>query len=424
MSIKILATGDIHIGQRVSGIPGIESEVSARDTWNQIVSWSIENKIDALALTGDIIDRNNRYYEAIGPLEAGFRELEKNGVEVFMVAGNHDFDVLPQIVNSGNFPNVHLLGSKGAWQIIEFKGIQIAGWSFPSEHFYDDPLKTFDDGQLKQNMPCIGLLHGDLYDKSSKYAPLNINLLKSKSLNAWILGHIHKSEEWDGLPYVCYTGSPLSMSPKEKGIHGPVLFGIQNGSVSSPGRVLFSSTRFEALDVDVTGINDDTAFRLRLSEKINEKNSSLEKELSGTKILAYRINFTGKHNSPEDISSWANRLYEDYAPQLNSTKIRISGTEINVSPEVDMQSLSQDRTPVGSLARIILEIENNQVSDNLRKMIADWKTQYTRINNWDAYDPVRTKNITEPELDSMAKGYILKESRRLIGELLHQKAKR
>ena len=103
MSIKIIATSDLHIGRKATGIEGGGPELSTREIWKRMVDYAIRNNIDALALAGDIVDHNNRYFEAVAPLLSAFALLKEKEIQVFMVAGNHDFDVLPQILQSNNF---------------------------------------------------------------------------------------------------------------------------------------------------------------------------------------------------------------------------------------------------------------------------------------------------------------------------------
>ena len=74
MAIKILATGDLHLGKKSSSVPESAEEGSSKFTWNRIIDLSIRNGIDILALTGDIVDQDNRYFEAIGPLQTGFKK--------------------------------------------------------------------------------------------------------------------------------------------------------------------------------------------------------------------------------------------------------------------------------------------------------------------------------------------------------------
>ncbi len=76
MAIEILVVGDLHLGRSSGGIHGNPEESSTRYTLNRIVDWCIENNVDLLFLTGDIIDRNNRY----------LRPLDRRRQENFQVS--------------------------------------------------------------------------------------------------------------------------------------------------------------------------------------------------------------------------------------------------------------------------------------------------------------------------------------------------
>ena len=50
-------------------------DVSPAAVWESVVRAAVEQSVDAVVLAGDIIDRGNRYFESIGPLERGLRKL-------------------------------------------------------------------------------------------------------------------------------------------------------------------------------------------------------------------------------------------------------------------------------------------------------------------------------------------------------------
>ena len=196
--------------------------ISTKNTWFRIVDWSIRNRIDILALCGDIIDRDNRYFEAIGPLQAGFEKLRKAGITVFAVTGNHDYDVLSQIAGNNKFQFVHVLGLNGHWEIQTFEKnkekVQFVGWSFPNLHVTQDPTLTLSGTGIDPNFPVIGLLHGDVGNMESKYGPITLNNLMNAPVNFWILGHIHKPQQLNvNTPQIWYPGSPHAMSAKSLG---------------------------------------------------------------------------------------------------------------------------------------------------------------------------------------------------------------
>src|SRR5699024_5329588 len=107
MAMKILVTGDIHLGRRSGAIDSSSLHGSTRYIWEEIVNRAILYSVDVVVLTGDVVDRDNRYFEAIGPLQEGFEKLENAGIQVVAVAGNHDFDVLPELLDARHFSNVH-----------------------------------------------------------------------------------------------------------------------------------------------------------------------------------------------------------------------------------------------------------------------------------------------------------------------------
>ncbi|HYW95118.1 MAG TPA: metallophosphoesterase, partial [Bacteroidales bacterium] len=102
MAMKILATSDLHLGKRSSEVPLTEKESSTRYTWEQIVDGCLNQAVDVVLLAGDIVDRDNRFFEAVGPLQAGLEKLDRAGITVIITAGNHDYDVLPAITGNNS----------------------------------------------------------------------------------------------------------------------------------------------------------------------------------------------------------------------------------------------------------------------------------------------------------------------------------
>lgn len=428
MPIKILVTGDLHIGLSAAGIPGNAGVFSARENWNRIVDWAVSSQVDAIALTGDIVDKDNCFFEAVGALQKGFRKLADNKIEVFAVAGNHDFEVLPQVIKTGNLDNVHLLGADGKWELKSFlKGkekVNFIGWSFTRQFIREDPLSMFSLPETEPGIPTIGLLHGDAYAPESKYAPINPSKLKSIRFDAWILGHIHKPDVMnESEPYICYPGSPMAMSGKETGIHSPLLFTVINKSVSKPERVIFSPVRFEDIAVDVTGSADEEDFRLKLARGIMEKAELLDQECPDNLCLVCSISCTGVHRDAILLESWSRNMAEQFSYETpGGTKVVIRDLAINTEPEIsNIRELAGQKTPAGFLAGIITSIEEGKDDERLIKLISKWKDSYGKINQSDTYLPLRKEIKPGDDMEKSARQYLLGESRHLLGELLKQK---
>jgi DNA repair exonuclease SbcCD nuclease subunit len=427
MSIKILATGDLHIGKRVSGLSENAPVFSAKDTWKRIVAKAIESRVDIVALTGDIVDKDNKYFEAIGALQHGFAQLKENGIRVYMVAGNHDFDVLPQIIRTGNFDNVHLLGANGEWELQEYtkgkESLQLVGWSFTTLYVTIDPLLQFNPAIINPEIPSIGLLHGEVDVPGSNYAPILLNNFKNIPVGTWILGHIHKpSVLHPNTPHIRYPGSPLAFSAKETGFHAPLIFTVENGMIGEPEPAFASSVRFEILEIDVSGANIEDLVRSRMINGITEAVALLEQELQGVNQLVYDVTLTGHHSNISQLDQWSLGLVKGLELTMGTgTSIVVRKVIVSVSPEINnLEELAAQSTPVGILAKIILSIERDEEDEFLTALLENWKTDYLRINMSATYSPLMKTGIRSEDLDKTGKQYIKKESARLLGELLKQ----
>jgi predicted phosphodiesterase len=195
--IRILCSGDLHLGRRSSRLSdGADARAhSATAAWNALVELALTERVQLVALSGDLVDRENRYFEAFGPLERGVARLAAAGIHVIAVAGNHDFDVLPRLVPSLG-KTFHLLGAGGTWTGLSVPGpggaaaLRVVGWSFPTEHVAASPMAGFP-ALPKDDVPVLGLVHGDLDAPATRYAPLSAAEMRAKSVSFWLLGHIH-----------------------------------------------------------------------------------------------------------------------------------------------------------------------------------------------------------------------------------------
>lgn len=426
MAIKILATADLHLGRTSSSVPERSEVTSTKYTWLRMINWAIANNIDIVILCGDIIDRDNRFFEAIGPLQSGFDLLKKAGITVYLVSGNHDFDVLSQIVNTSKNDHVHLLGNNGTWEMITFsketRTIQFVGWSFPNQYVAEDPLLTFTGINLDPNHVTIGLLHGDLDNAESKYAPLQISNLLRSDVSVWILGHIHKPAEIKNLnPSIWYPGSPQAMSSKEQGIHGPLLVTIDHNDISIHP-VPMSPVRYERLTIDFTDIETEAELRERLISGIVQDAAAKNEELSEVTYLVYDISMLGKCAKIKDAELWAGLIVKDYSQQTESgTIILVRSISSSLQPFVrNLEELSIQESPAGVLARSIIALEKDQTTSFLDELLIQWKHKQHILSTTAVYQPLYVPGKDGGNTDAEAKEYILAECNRLLGELIAQ----
>lgn len=430
MALKVLTTGDIHIGKKSSSVNPDAEESASKFSWNNIVDYAIKNKVDVLALTGDIVDQDNRYFEAIGPLQTGFEKLKQADISVYMVAGNHDFDVLPELVGSNKYNNVHFLGANGTWEMKKFskngEKLQVVGWSFPKRHFNEDPFSTYRISGIDPNIPTIGLLHGDFDNPYSNYAPLGTDSFLRRSVDVWVLGHIHKPQvlrEFE--PTIYYPGSPHALSAKEQGVHGPVLLTVQSLGGIQREKISLSPVRYARISVDITDKSNKESIRDTITSKIFEDARAKIMDLEAVYFLVYDVNLIGQHNKIKDLEIWTRPIIDDYDQELSTTETRISVRKIRieVQPKVEnMEELARESSPAGVLAQTILALESGETTTFAENLIKEWKTLQTSATMSGAYQPLGETDRFEIGENLDPKQYLLTECNRILTELIGQQA--
>lgn len=424
-SIRILATADLHLGKSSSDITG--SHASTKFTLNKITEYCVDQKVDVLLLSGDIVDWDNRFFEAYGPLQESFDRLGRHGIKIYLVAGNHDFNVLPQIISTGDNTHVHLLGENQQWEVQEFKKngqtIQFVGWSFANRYVYDSPMLTWDASILNPNFTTIGLLHGDVDSHNSSYGPIRLNDLRSSGVALWVLGHIHKPQQLIDQPQVWYPGSPQALSAKETGVHGPLLITVQPNQTPQVEQIKISPVRYENIEIDISGVRNEEELRSRVVKSLDEETDGIIKELEQVKSLVYHITLAGKNSLAKEIEIWKKTVI-DYNIRLeNGTSVSIRRVDTKIQPEIsDLKQIAKQPSPAGILANTILAIEEERDDPFLEELIEEWIQKMENTNSIGAYHPLSNERMEENTTEH-ARIAIKDECNRLLGELMTQTSK-
>lgn len=424
MAIKALVTGDLHLGRRSAAVPVEEERASTRYTWKRMVQYAVDQKIDLVLLTGDIVDQDNKFYEAIEPLQAGFDCLNEAGIPVYMVAGNHDHDVLAQIVAMNRTEKVYLLGQNGEWEnrIFEKEGeaVRIMGWSFPDRYVDREALSAFQPEAATGSMPIWVLLHGDAYQAVSRYHPLSVAALKSHTeVQAWLLGHIHKMEVLNAAdPLILYPGSPHALSAKEQGEHGFYLLTLTDGSLKQE-YVPVSPVYYDTLTIEVSAVEDEATFRNLVVASLRTAAEEMQQRYNTPPdYLVYDLLFKGNSNYLLQLQQWGTEIKEYDFNRGSHIVVRTLSYEIE--PVLDIIHLSNDPSYIGVLAQAIQTLEAGESSLFTDRLIARWKERFKRVSTSPAFIPLQQR-MTVEELEGLARKYVLQECNLLISELNRQK---
>ena len=373
MSIRILCTGDIHLGRRPSRVPeSIDAHaLGPAAAWNCFVRSAIELNVHAVVLTGDVVDESNRFYEAFSVLQSGVRQLVKAGIAIYAVSGNHDWDVLPRLAD--RIPEFRLLGRGGRWEetILPSKdmpAVRFLGWSFPARHVSTNPLAGLD--APTRAIATVGLLHCDCGAAGSSYGPVALADLTGGSADAWLLGHIHKPDILsESLPLVLYPGSPQGLDPSERGSHGAWLVTIESGRPPKADLLPLAALRWEQIDVPLEGVRDEDSLAGTVIEAMRARHDEIRGEIGYTKTVGCRLRLQGRTAIHRLLASLSPDMRTDLKPPFDQVEYFIEKIEDLSRPDLDLEDIARANDPAGLLARRLLLVDRRAPAEPYLELI-------------------------------------------------------
>ncbi|MFP3939956.1 MAG: exonuclease SbcCD subunit D [Thermoanaerobaculia bacterium] len=369
---KILCLGDLHLGVRPSRVPAEAdpAAVSVATVWRRAVETALREGVGLVLLSGDVVDRANRYFEAFGPLEESLARLAEAGVEVCAVAGNHDFDVLPRLAASAGSERFHLLGQDGRWERFTWRRgdgralVHVDGWSFAARDVTDDPVASYDLERPGDEAPVLGLLHGELDREDSTNAPLTRVGLERPEVDAWVLGHLHGPRVIDlaGGRWALYPGSLQPLDPTEEGPHGGWIVELDGARPGRPELLPLATVRWECLELDLGGAADPEEAEGRIARAVRDEATALdEEEGPGVDWLCLRLVLSGRTAAHRNLPELARRLEEDAPLEVTTRSGRARVVEVACAtrPAPDLGGLAEGEGPVALLASLLLDLEGS-----------------------------------------------------------------
>lgn len=426
-NIRLLCTGDLHLGRHPARIPEDidDRQFSPAHVWQSIVDLALRSAVDAVCITGDVLDAEENYFEAYGTFARGARRLKADDVPLLAVGGNHDADILPRLVEDMGDEAAHLLGKGGTWEryTLENNGraVDVEGWSFPEDTYRRSPVAEKEFGK-HPGRPLIGLLHADLDGAESSYAPVSREELVATPHDAWLLGHIHAGKlVRDDDPVILYSGSPQPLDPGEPGRHGPWMVEIPAHHTPSARLCPMATVRYETVELDVSGM-EDTADLPPALEEVLEHSLGETLERGAPELLLVRLVITGRCPVHSELEAERERLARDLVLSVAGVPTYLEELHIRSSPAVDLAELAEaDGSPAARLAELLVKAE--ETPDEMDEALADRALQaMRRTYRSSAYSPLRRSDDPPPRPDrEMAIDVLRRQGRLMLDTLLKQK---
>ena len=292
--MRFIHAADLHLDSPLTGLrerAGSRAEDlagAAQRAFREMILFAINEKVDFVVIAGDVFDGDWSDFKSGLEFIAGLADLEKAGIPVAMVRGNHD---------AANKMSRRLKWPKNTFEfrtrapethVIEQLGVAIHGQSFPSGTVPQNLAQTYP--APRGGLFNIGLLHTSANGSSvhDVYAPCSVTDLLAKGYDYWALGHVHTRSTLCENPPIVFPGNLQGRHINEPGERGFILVTVEGGHVQDVEFVAMDVLRWQRVDVDLSGI-------VTFDEALLAIGSAFEGAISnaGGRALAVRLALAG-----------------------------------------------------------------------------------------------------------------------------------
>ncbi|MCK8823573.1 metallophosphoesterase family protein [Fuchsiella alkaliacetigena] len=425
--INLLCTADLHLGRYPSRIPSehSSSSFSPISIWKDIVRKAINLEVDAVVIAGDIIDRESCYYQAYGPFEQGINSLAAEQIVTFAVAGNHDYDLLPELAASIDSKFFIFLGAEGKWESRQLKRkgeavLNLCGWSYPQQHVTSSPLVDFE---LPDNgLATVALLHAERNNPSSNYAPVASAELKGVGTTAWVLGHVHQpalDEHSAGI--ILNPGSPQPLNPNERKCHSIWTVTIKDPGDFEASRLPIANLKYASLEIDAAQLAEVKQLPGLIFSNLE---AQLRREYSfdwSPELILLEVILSGCSDLHLEIDQQRESLIQQLEGRVAGSRILIEQLKNQTHPPVELTDLAGANSSVSLLADYLLKLERGEQAELPKELVQRIYNKLNEAYNSNAYTPLKKKNRIKPPSKEDVFKLISQQGRRLLAVLLAQK---
>ena len=193
MNKKIGIISDLHLNYRQYGLKDREEDFYYQ--YHLCITECIEKKCDIVIMAGDIFDNHNPSPKAIDVFEQGLNNLNKNGITVLNIVGNHT-----QLQVKDHFPPDSLFKQKYDYCLLDSKhlfkddNLFICGLPYYANHSLEKLKKhivSFNEMASEYDVSIL-VLHQEFQEYCGfTGAHMSINDIKIDNFDFVICGHIH-----------------------------------------------------------------------------------------------------------------------------------------------------------------------------------------------------------------------------------------
>lgn len=353
-SFSFLHAADLHLDSPLRGLEA-DPRTAARirsatgDALQRLVQLALDEKVAFVLLAGDLYDGDWRDYRTGHMLVEQLAKLERAGVRVLAISGNHDADQV--LTRQVRLPG-KMFGSKQAeTHELPDWGVAVHGQSYATRAVTGNIARQYPpprDGWLN-----IGLLHTACGSgEHENYAPCTVEQLRDHGYDYWALGHVHTRAVLHERPWIVFPGNLQGRHVNEPGEKGATLVRVVDGRISALEHRTLDVLRWARVRVDVTGAATPDAV-------LTAAACALSALPAHDVLMAVRLVLHGTTPAHAGLMRDPGRTRDDLrtaaAEAADSSALWLEGVDIETRPVADLHAL---RSQPGAIGTLIAAVED------------------------------------------------------------------
>ncbi|MFO1054023.1 MAG: DNA repair exonuclease [Planctomycetota bacterium] len=318
-SFRFLHAADLHVDSPLKGIERYEGAPveairgASRRAVANLVSAAIEERVAFVVLAGDIFEGDWRDFGTGLFFAQQLRRLGEEGIEVFLLAGNHD--AAAHMTRQLEWPaNVTVFSTKAPQSVTHAaSGTVLHGQGFATRAVEQDLAARYPEAVA--GAFNIGVLHTALDGREGHdpYAPTRVETLRGKGYDYWALGHVHAREVVSREPWIVFPGNLQARHLRETGSKGATLVEVVDGRVSAVEHRPLDVVRFAQIDVDASGVKSAAAAVDRAQQAMTNARDDAD-----GRLLVVRLHLHGRTETAVDLRREQERLLGELQNAANA----------------------------------------------------------------------------------------------------------
>ncbi|WP_045219796.1 metallophosphoesterase family protein [Desulfonatronum thioautotrophicum] len=368
---SFIHAADIHLDSPLRGVEVPEEVVreeirgATRRAFDNLVDLALREQVAFIVLAGDLFDGDWKDFNSGLYFTQRMARLREAGVQVFLVAGNHD--AVSHVSKAMSLPdNVSVFSSRRA-QTRRVDSLQVAihGQGYAARAVSEDLSRAYPSPV--EGFFNIGLLHTALTGREGHepYAPCTVDGLRAKGYDYWALGHVHRREVvFSEDPWIVFPGNIQGRTIRETGAKGCTLVTVSDGRVSRVEHVDLDVLRWDLCRVDVSGLRGQE----EILESIRDQLHAVLQGSDGRPVVT-RLELHGATPMHQRIQAgpahWEEAL-RTLAADLGGDDLYLEKVRLRTREHLDLGTLVQSNEALGGLVAGLQGLELD--ADGLRML--------------------------------------------------------